>query len=487
MATNNTKQAAWIAIGSLFSFGFGIISSMILSRYFDKADYGTYKQVMYVYNTLLTVFTFGLPRAYSYFLPRIPNSQARSLINKISKIFLLLGLVFSISLFCFSGVIASLLKNEDLKVALKVFSIVPTLLLPTMGLEGILATYKRTQFVATYTVFTRIVMLIFVVVPVAVFHGGYIEALIGFVCSSLISLLFASYFKYLPIRNEGRDKCSISFKEIFQFSIPLLLASLWGMIIDSSDQFFVSRYFGNEVFADFSNGHMNMPFIGMIVGATTTVLSPIFSKLSHEQVNPRTDIFPVWKSVFEKSAKLVYPLVLYCILFADVIMVFLYGEQYKVSGIYFQIRLITNFFSIIAFAPLLINTGKVKFYSNVHMYGAIVLVVLEFIGVKLFNSPYAISIISALCTIGRILIMLRAISKWFEISIWQLFPLKIIGELLFIPTFMLVGVRYLLIDICTFKPILVLVVSALVYGLLFWIYSYIVKLDYISIFRSLKK
>ena len=54
--TNNTKQAAWTAIGSLFSFGFSIVSSMILSRYFDKADYGTYKQAMYVYNTLLTVF-----------------------------------------------------------------------------------------------------------------------------------------------------------------------------------------------------------------------------------------------------------------------------------------------------------------------------------------------------------------------------------------------------------------------------------------------
>ena len=55
--TSNTKQAAWIAIGSFFSFIVGIVSPMILSRYFGKGDYGTYKQVMYVYNTLLTIFT----------------------------------------------------------------------------------------------------------------------------------------------------------------------------------------------------------------------------------------------------------------------------------------------------------------------------------------------------------------------------------------------------------------------------------------------
>ena len=68
--SNNTIQAAWVALGSLFAFGFSIVSSIILSRYFDKTDYGTYKQVIYVYHTLLIVFTLGLPKTYSYFLPR---------------------------------------------------------------------------------------------------------------------------------------------------------------------------------------------------------------------------------------------------------------------------------------------------------------------------------------------------------------------------------------------------------------------------------
>ena len=68
--TSNSKQAVWVAIGSFFSFFVGIVSPVILSRFFDKGDYGTYKQVMYVYNTLLAVFTLGLPKAYAYFLPK---------------------------------------------------------------------------------------------------------------------------------------------------------------------------------------------------------------------------------------------------------------------------------------------------------------------------------------------------------------------------------------------------------------------------------
>ena len=121
METNNSRQAAWVAMGSLFSFGFSIVSSMILSRYFDKADYGTYKQVMYVYNTLLTVFTLGLPKAYSYFLPRVNPQEAKDLINKITRLFFLLGGVFSILLFLGASLIAQFLKNPDLEIAYAIF------------------------------------------------------------------------------------------------------------------------------------------------------------------------------------------------------------------------------------------------------------------------------------------------------------------------------------------------------------------------------
>ena len=53
---SNTKQAVWVGLVVYFLLGFGIISSMILSRYFGKNDYGTYKQVLYVYNTFTCIY-----------------------------------------------------------------------------------------------------------------------------------------------------------------------------------------------------------------------------------------------------------------------------------------------------------------------------------------------------------------------------------------------------------------------------------------------
>lgn len=92
--SNNTIQAAWVALGSLFAFGFSIVSSIILSRYFDKTDYGTYKQVIYVYHTLLIVFTLGLPKTYSYFLPRTNDCYVKSLVKRLQLYFTYLELCF---------------------------------------------------------------------------------------------------------------------------------------------------------------------------------------------------------------------------------------------------------------------------------------------------------------------------------------------------------------------------------------------------------
>lgn len=483
--TTNSEHVAWVAIGSFCSFGFAIVSSMILSRYFNKADYGTYKQVMYVYNTLLLVFTLGLPKAFPYFLPRVKLTQSKSLILKITRLFFILGGLFSLLLFLFAPQISRILNNQELTKAIRVFAIVPFLLLPTMGLEGILATFKKNKVIALYNILTNLFRLFCVAVPVMIWNLGYVEALVGFVFASAITFALTLYLQYYPLRGVQHEKCNITYKEIFQFSIPLLVASLWGIVISSSDQFFISRFFGREVFAEFSNGFMSLPFIGMVTGACSTVLSPLFSKLSYEQVDPQKEIYPIWKSVFEKSAKLIYPFVIYCMVFADMIMILLYGDKYVSSGGYFRIKLVADFFAIIIYAPLLINIGKVKFYSNVHMVVAIAVVLLEFISVKTIHSAYAISWVSVCCQIGKVFALLWAVTDFFKVRLYQLFPIRLIGLIIIPSSIFLMLERWLLIDIFHLNCFVVLGVSFGVYLLCYYGYSILMKMDYASIIKPL--
>ena len=200
ISQSNTYQAMWVGLGSLSSFAFTIVSAAVLSRFLSKTEYGTYKQIMYVYNTLLVVFTLGLPKAYAYFLPRYDIKYGNSIVNKLNRIFFIIGFIFTILLYFGSSFIADVLHNPNLTSSLKLFAIAPTFILPTMGVEGIMSTYKKNYINAIYTVVTRILMLFCVVLPVVAFKADSDTAIIGFSVSSIFICIIGLYLKKRPYK-----------------------------------------------------------------------------------------------------------------------------------------------------------------------------------------------------------------------------------------------------------------------------------------------
>jgi O-antigen/teichoic acid export membrane protein len=484
--TNNTKQTFWVLLGSLSSFGFLILSSVLLSRYFNKYDYGIYKQVIYIYSTLLVVFTLGVPKAYSYFLPRVPVSQAKDLISKLNYVLICLGGSLSLLLFFGADMIALAMNNVNLTRPLQYFSLVPLFMLPTMGIEGILATFNQTKLLAFYDVSSRFVMLLCVALPVVFFEGDVNSAIIGFSVASFFSFVVALFLKNQPVRKVIKEETIITYKDIFNYTIPIMGASIWGIIISSSDQFFISRYFGNEVFADFANGSLEIPFVGMIVSATSIVLAPIFSrKVFENKADSDIDIIDLWMSVLSKTVKMIYPIVIFFFVFSDVIMIILYGNKYQTSGIYFQIKLVVNFFTLIAYGPLILAIGGHRFYFKVHMYGAIILILLETISVYSIKSPIAITVISVLCQIARIVIILYYISNYFKIKFLSLFPILLILNILIPSVVILYSLRYLLIYIIQLEDFILILTAGIVYILFFFLWTKYRNIDYLSIVKPL--
>lgn len=483
--TNNTKQAAWVAIGSLFSFAVGIISPMVLSRFFSVGDYGTYKQVMYVYGTLLSVFTLGLPKAYSYYLPKHPYEESKAIINKITNLFLVLGTAFSLFLFLGANAIAKFLDNSELSLALRVFSPVPLFLLPTMGLEGIFATYNKTQILALYTIITRILTILFTVLPVIIFNGNYIYALIGFDIASVLTCITALYLRSLPVRKYKSEATGLTYQEILKFAIPLLFASIWGMLYTSVNQFFVSRFYGKEAFAIFSNGFTELPFLGMVIGSISTVLLPVFSRL--EKGGGLTgDMVSIWKSAMLKSAKILFPISIFSIFMAHLVMICLYGDNYGDSTIFFQIKSIYGLFYIVPFAPLLIAMGRTKDYSNITMYFTIALIMLELFCVKCLDSPLYIAIASEACSIVKIIVFLALIAKLSNCKTADILPLRQLSLVLFASIVASIPV-FLISRMIDLNKFVLLLLDVIVFCVLYYILCWIVKITYKDILSSVIK
>jgi O-antigen/teichoic acid export membrane protein len=420
---SNTMQAFWVAMGSLSSFSLAILSAAILSRYFDKTEYGTYKQIIYVYNSLLIVFTAGLPKVFGYFLPRYDLDQGKEIVNRITLYLLGLGVLFGLFLFFGAGMISNVLNNPEMKEGLKIFSPVPALLLPTLGLEGIFSSYRKTQYIAVYNTLSRFMMLICIVTPVVYFGADLKLALYGWLVASFLSFLLALYMKSLPFKNLKTRFSGLPNKEIFKYSLPLVSASIAGILISAADQFYISRYFGAEVFAEYSNGFQQIPFIPMITAAVGTVLLPIFSRQNHLGTD-RAEIITLWSSAIAKSAMLIYPIVVFFVFFAEQVVVLLYSEIYQESVKYFRISMLINFFNIVFFAPMILALGKQKIYANVHLAFALLIWIGGYLIVSFIPNPLNIALLSASLSILKILVFLYIVKLFLNTEINDLIPFK---------------------------------------------------------------
>lgn len=481
---SNVIQALWVMLGSLSSIALSMVSAAILSRFLSKADYGTYRQVIYVYSTLLFVFSAGLPKVYSYYLPKYSLEEGKYLVGQINRMLFVLGGGFSVLLFLFSPVIANALQNESLEYLLKMFSCVPLFLLPTLGVEGVFSSYRKTKYVALYNILSRLIMLLCIVIPVLVFENKLEWSIYGWGIGAVITFFMAIYFKNIPFLGVKKVISGLSSKEILTYSYPIAIASLWGVVIKAADQFYISRYFGSEVFAEFSNGFIELPFVGMITMASSVVLMPVFSKMVHNNTS-KEDLLVLWKSTLYKSALIIYPIVVFCFVYAKDIMIILYSGKYGASGTYFQINIILNFFNIIIFAPILFALGKTKFYASVHMILAIVIWVLGYLFVNVFDSAIYLAILSVSLSVIKILVFLIAIKKFLHSSIVELVPVKKISSVL-LHSFLCIGFVILLSSLSFFDSrFLSIILYALIYFGLMVLTSKFFGVDYLDVIKPL--
>ena len=485
-SNSNFNQAFWLGFGQLCTFALSFVSAAILSRYFDKTEYGTYKQILYVYNTLSSLFTIGLPSVFAYFIPRLNTGQQKTLISAINRLFLLLGAFFSITLFALSGPIASLLKNPELEVGLKIFSPFPLFTLPAMGVEGIYTALRKTKTIALYNVVSKVLMLVCIVLPVVLLHTGYKEAIIGWGLASFATFVFAMVLKNRPYVRVKKELVENMYKMVFDYSIPLMGAFIAGFFISSADQFFVSRYYGTIAFAEFSNGCLSIPFAAMIAGSVKNVLLPIFSRADSE--GNMSEMTGLYNNAVQKSTTLVFPIIMFCIFFSRAIMIFVYGESYAVSGSYFICFLLRDFVSCLPYFSVLMALGKSKIYMNMHIVGAIAIWAFDFALVYLHLPPQSIVLISSFFHIACSVYAFSYIKHKSGFSLMNK-PIRIHMIKIILHSTLCLVVVYLLATLMTSLPVIVqLVICGVLYYALLYFTGRLIKINYFeSVYMLLRR
>ena len=133
----------------------------------------------------------------------------------------------------------------------------------------------------------------------------------------------------------------------------------------------------------------------------------------------------------------------------------------------------------------MINTGKVKEYSQITMITAILVVLLEYVGVSLIASPYTISLVSLFCQIIQILACFYVVSKYFNVVFLKLFPWRTITHITLPSAFVLMGESLIFQKMNLSNDFMILILSFLFYSIAYLFIIKLFRLDYLGIILPL--
>ena len=111
--TSLTKQSFFLVIGRSIAYLISILLPIILVRIFTKSEYGLYRQIFLIFNTLLPFGQMGVAQSLYYFLPR--NPEKKNILMMQTFIFVLItGILVLCGLLIFKSSIAAVFHNEEM-------------------------------------------------------------------------------------------------------------------------------------------------------------------------------------------------------------------------------------------------------------------------------------------------------------------------------------------------------------------------------------
>jgi len=126
-------------------------------------------------------------------------------------------------------------------------------------------------------------------------------------------------------------------KTMIGFSLPLALASMIGSIALQLDKFIISAMRTPEEFAVYSNGAIEIPLIGMITGAISTVI--LADMAAYCKKGEKQKALALFKKAAVHSALILLPAMAFLMVYADEFITILFSNKYEGSVGVFRIYL----------------------------------------------------------------------------------------------------------------------------------------------------
>ena len=313
-----------------FSEGLNVLVGFLflpyLARAMDVSDYGTYGQAIMVILFLQGVFACGLGKVVFVFLANEDYPKSKTLYANLAGGFAT-GSIAAIVAILVAPLIGLQFDNPEVVSLIRVYALALPFMLMATSLNSALIFFDKVRESATIAVFTNLIRVGLIVTAVQVF-----DSLVLIFCALIFVTIIKILWAYVSLPTFVKVDKNYDRRVVFdqiKSGWPLGIASILGIALYSTDGYMVSAMLDVEQYAVYKNGAFQIPFISSIYGAVTAILLPDVSKYFFQR--DFNQILNLKKKVIANTAMLIFPIVVFCIVFAEPLVITYLSEKYAAS------------------------------------------------------------------------------------------------------------------------------------------------------------
>jgi O-antigen/teichoic acid export membrane protein len=364
--------------------------------------FGSFQQV-FMFSALFMILTLGIPETMYFFLPRLLPEERPGFLGQTILLLGASGLAVSFVLWAGASFLAGIQGNPAIAPNIRIFGIYGAFLVASAFADPVFIIFKRVRYLFILSSLHGLFFLLLTLWQ----YLTHVSAAWLFSLMAVFALgkFFLALFLVYRMKPEIGEILYFGGKKMLllqlSFSLPLALSNTVDIISAWLDKFIVSVYLGKEALGVFYVGAIEIPLISVVLASVYSVVSPVLSSQHH------TKDFKGFISLVNKTflftAKMIWPFWLYLFVFADSLILLLFGQDYQASIAPFRIYLMMMPLRIALYGSIVLALGKPR------------IVFLAALGALLINFVLSIILVEHIRLLGPAIA--TVVSTWFHVFV----------------------------------------------------------------------
>ncbi|HJV36213.1 lipopolysaccharide biosynthesis protein [Geomonas sp.] len=398
-------------------------SSVIMTRFLTKEEYGLYLQAMLLLNTVTLLSFVGIGQSIYYYYPQVDDR--RSFVRNNLLLGLAIGALTALLLYLGKGLLPFLFKDREMFQYLPFLCALLLLQGPTNLKDPIFLSSGALVANSALTVVSSVID--YLPLCLLVMSRVGLEWLFwAAVASRVVNLaIFAAvirrycYQRGPASRDQGGQR--VSLLDQFRYLLPVSAAGYVATIGKQIDKYLIANGFSAAQFATYSRGATDIPFISTITYLINDITLP-----RYVAAYQRRDIVSLVKMMhtnIDKVAKINFPIFVFLMVEASLFMEILYTRAYLDATPIFQVYLLSLLCGVTVYNMIPTVSGNTRLLLIATVISVVTTIVSGFTLLKLLG-PVGVALGSFLGSFSYMVFLLyRSLGilslSWREIMPWR--------------------------------------------------------------------